>query len=256
MLPTALQAIVYDYVGGLTGLKLTVRNEHVYNNEEELRACWSTLDNAVFDAEKWGKYYGEVGPEPAIPKHLLEFYTQDCKLWPGKKVYDTHLLTLIPATVGGEPLTLNSFAELIKISQNGGQGTKYLHYDSTVKAEFGAKPAGASHWALMTRDVVEGSRSKSYADQRALAVQKAKKLGTCYMLTPILSGVVSISCHHVAGGGRLFPDLPHTYSRCLESVSNGKWPAVFGGFSLGGLVVCSRIDDCDLDFIGVALCVP
>ena len=230
VLPTALQAIVYDYVGGLTGLKLAIRNENKYKNEGELRACWRALDNAVFDAEKWEKYYGEVGPEPAIPKHLLEFYTQDCRLCPGKKVYDTHLLTLIPQTVNGQPLTLTSFGELIQRPKNGEHGTEYKYYGDDMKQEFGAQPAVASHWALMSRDVVEGSRSKSYAAQRALVEQKAKTLGIGYAPTPILSGVVSTVCHHLVGGERLFSDSPYTYCRASETVSNGKRCALFGYF--------------------------
>jgi hypothetical protein len=188
----------------------------------------------AFGAEKWRKYYGEVGAAPSVPDHLFRLYTQDCKLWPGKKVYDTHLLTLIPATVGGKPLTLDSFAELIQKPQNGGHGTKYRYYSDEVKKELGAKPAGASHWALMTRDLIEGSKSKSYDDQRKLVAQQAQKFNIPYTLTPILDGVASVVCHHAETGVKLFPNV---YSRTSERLKQQGLGGCFGRFGADGLSV-------------------
>ena len=205
--------------------------------------------STIFGAEKWRKYYGEVGAEPAIPKNLLELYTQDCKLWPGKKVYDTHLLTLIPATVGGKPLTLDSFAELIQKPQNGGHGTKYSYYSDEVKKELGAKSAGPSHWALMTRDLIEGSKSKSYDDQRKLVAQQAQKFNIPYILTPILDGVASVVCHHAETGVKLFPNV---YSRTLERLKQQGLGGIFGYFAAAGLYVFHG-HDLPYDSSGVAV---
>jgi hypothetical protein len=235
ILPSELHSVIYDYVGGAEYLKLLALNSEK-DNEEELQSYFRAIDSFVFDGDKWRKYYGEVGEEPPIPKHLLNLYGQNCKLWPGQKVYDTHLLTLIPATVNCTPLTLNSFSELIQHPKERGHGTKYRYYSDDVKKEFGGQPAGPSHWVLMTRDVVEGSRNKSYTDQQALVVQKAKTLGIDYSLVPILSGVVSTLCHHVATGEKLFPTSPNTYTRCAETLASGR-PLVFGDFDSSGLSV-------------------
>ena len=238
VLPPDVETIVYHYVGGLDGLKLTIYTENLCKKEEELQACCSALEKAVFDAEKWRKYYGEVGQEPRIPDWIPRLLTQDCKLWPGKKVYDTHLLTLIPPTVGGKPLTLTSFSELIQKPQNGGHGTKYSYYDSDVKKEHGDNPAGPSHWALMTRDVLPDSRNQTYKDQCAFMQKRASALGIPYTLPSILAGAVSVLCHHVETGTKLFSNSPSTYSRCIEILANKKErPLVFGYFDSSGLGV-------------------
>ena len=207
----------------------------------------------TFGADKWRKYYGEVGVEPTIPSYISNLLSQNCNICAdkSKKIYETHLLTLIPATVNGQPLTLDSFQKLIQNPKEGGRSTNYQYYDGySVKKEFGGKPAGPSHWVLMTRDVVEGSRSKSYADQRTFLEQQAKAVGIPYVLPPILSGVVSTLCHHVATGEKLFPSNPYTYSRCAETLADGP-PLVFGSFDSSGLSVHDINGYADV-YIGVA----
>jgi hypothetical protein len=248
ILPSVLHSVIYDYVGGAEYLKLLALNSEK-DNEEELQSYFRAIDSFVFDGDKWRKYYGEVGEEPPIPKHFLTLYGQNCKLWPGQKVYDTHLLTLIPATVGGQPLTLDSFRQLIQQPKEGGHSTKYRYYDGTnAKKEFGGQPAGPSHWALMTRDVVQGSKSKSYADQRTFLEQQAKAVGIPYVLPPILSGVVSTLCHHVATGEKLFPNV---LSRASESVQTGQLCVRFGYFDTDGLGVSGSSLGAS-DYYGVA----
>ena len=214
------------------------RAEQETKHKAEEQKRQAIIPATAFGAEKWRKYYGDVGAAPAIPKNLLELYTQDCKLWPGKKVYDTHLLTLIPATVGGKPLTLNSFRELMKNPQGSGHAVRDYEYYDDLKKELGDKPAPASHWALMTRDVIEGSKSKSYDDQRKWVAQQAQKFNIPYTLTAILDGVASVLCHHAETGVKLLPDA---YSRASESLQDGQRCAFFGNFGADGLNVCDRI---------------
>jgi hypothetical protein len=93
----------------------------------------------------------------------------------------------------------------------------------------------------MTRDVLPDSRSKNYKDKCDFMQARAKELGTPYALPPILAGVVSVLCHHVETGTKLFPSSPSTYSRCAEVLAKDKErPLVFGGFVSSGLcVLCS-----------------
>jgi hypothetical protein len=69
---------------------------------------------------EWKYYFGDVGPAPDLPSNMGAILDSTCPFWPGKKVRDTHLLVLIPATVNGEPFTLNLLGELIQRPSNGG----------------------------------------------------------------------------------------------------------------------------------------
>ena len=47
------------------------------------------------------------------------------------------------------------------LRKGGGHATKYRYYGDTLKKEHRGKPAGQSHWVLMTTDVIPASRSKA-----------------------------------------------------------------------------------------------
>ena len=255
VLPPALPTIVYNYVGGLNGLKWTIYTESLCEKEADLQARCNELEKGFFGEERWRKYYGEVEAEPPIPDYLFRLYTQPCKLWLSKKVYETHLLTLIPATVDGEALTLDSFRKMTKQPKHGAYKRGYSYYNDAVKNELGYKGVVASHWALMTRDVIKESRGKSRGEHLVLLMEKNELAKIDYMLPPILDGVVSTLCHHVVGEERLFPDSPCTYSRCLESINNNQNVSVFGVFSSGGLRVDCYQKNFDHADIGVAFLV-
>jgi hypothetical protein len=188
---------------------------------------------------EWKHYFGEVGQVPDLPKDMATILDSACPFWPGKKVSDTHLLVLIPATVYGEPFTLNLLGELIQHPNHGEHKTKYRHYGSRVQAQLGASSPAASYWLLMTRDVLPEGRSKTYADQKKLVAAHASQTSFPYELPKALEAVTAILTHHVRNGERLYGDSPWTFTRCQELVRypSSECPAVVGGFVSSGLFV-------------------
>ena len=85
----------------------------------------------------------------------------------------------------------------------------------------------------MTRDVLPGSRWKSYEEQCALVSDHANCTGLSYEVPGALEAAVVMLLHHVRSGERLYSDNPYTYTRCREKAINGN-PVVVGGFSSGG----------------------
>ena len=186
----------------------------------------------------WERYYGAVGEEPLLPDGLEAIMDSDCPFWPGNKVGDTHLLALIPEQVSDKPLTLDYLGELIKSPQGVGHKTQYRGdwYAQYVRPSIGNQVSGSSYWVLMTRDVLPGSRWKSYADQCALVSDHANRTGLPYEVPGALEAAVVMLLHHVRSGERLYSDNPYTYTRCRDKATNGN-PVVVGGFSSGGLNV-------------------
>ena len=97
----------------------------------------------------------------------------------------------------------------------------------------------------MSRDVVQNSRYKSYADQQNL-VQKYPG----YQVPNIIDATVSIFVEYVSTGTKLYNDTPWTYTRCQEKW-NKDWQLVAGGFSSDGLDVLS--DDYVYGHYGMSL---
>jgi hypothetical protein len=192
---------------------------------------------------EWKHYFGEVEPAPDLPGDMDDILDSTCPFWPEKQVKDTHLLVLMPATVDGKPFTLNLLRELIESPKrhSGGHGTKYGYYSDATKAQIGNNSPDRSYWLLMTRDVLPGSRDKSYRDQKKLIAGHAKRTGLPYELPKALEAAAAILTHHVRDGERLYSDDPWTYTRCQELIvdpgEGKKYPAVVGGFGSSDLAV-------------------
>jgi hypothetical protein len=192
-----------------------------------------------FGAEEWSQYFGEVEEAPWLPWHIVDTLNSPCPFWPEKSIKDTHLLVLIPATVNGEPFNLNLLGELIKRPRGGGAPTKYRCYSNKIQAAFGTHSPHHPYWVLMTRDVLEGSRGKKYAAQKALVAQHASLTSLPYELPGALEVATVILSHYFHRGERLYADVPRTYTRCQELVDD-QYPVVVGGFSSEGLDIAVR----------------
>ena len=201
------------------------------------------LPPIAFGKADWEKYFGTVGEEPPLPPDIDKILQGPCPIWPGKRVQDTHLLTLIPPSVNGKPLTLDSLSELVERPQGGGLASNYKYYNDTVKKEFGNRSSTKAMWALMTKDVIRNSRNISYAVQKDLVQGLSVRTGLPYKLPKALDAAVSILTHHVKRGERLYTDSPWTYTRCQESVNRKRWPVAIGGFAAGGFVVSHHVID-------------
>ena len=190
------------------------------------------IPEMAFGAAKWAAYFGDVGVEPQLPPNIGEILAEPCPFDPTKTVEATHLLVLVPASVNGLPLTLDSLGEMIKDPRQGGHHTQYRAYNDYIQREYGAIPCGESHWVLMTRDVLPGTRSRSYADQQIILAGFRFRQGA-YQVPTLLEAAVAILMEHAVTGTRLYSDAPKTYTRCQEAY-NAKWQMVFGGFAAAG----------------------
>jgi hypothetical protein len=209
------------------------------------------IPEEAFGEKEWGQYFGGVGTAPSLPSDIDEILNSPCPFWPEKTVKDTHLLVLIPATVDGRAFSFDLLGELVKHAIGESRPTKYRFCGGDVRAALGAQSPGNSYWVLMTRDVLEGSRSKKYADQRIMIAALANETRLPYALPSTLEATTVILSHYVRSGERLYTDVPWTYTRCQELV-DGQYPVIVGGFSSEGLGIAGRYFDVARVHDGVA----
>ena len=201
----------------------------------------------AFGAEAWWQYFGEVGEEPFLPDNIAEIWNGPCPFWQRRKVKDTHLLVLIPATVNGAPFSLNLLGELVQRPRVGNYAAIEIEYDNNndnnndnVRRRFGDQSPTRSYWVLMTRDVLEGSRLRTYVEQREFVAEHAGRTGLPYKFPGALEAATAISLHYVRSGERLYAGdyskntlLAHTYTWCREQTSEDISVCV-GDFEEGG----------------------
>jgi hypothetical protein len=194
----------------------------------------------AFGPKEWFIHFGaHLRNVPRLPPDIAEILSSPCPFCPSKKVHETHLLILVPETVGGQPLTLKTLGELVKKPLTG-FATQYCYF---YLGEYTDPDAPPSHWVLLTRDVIEGSRNKSYPDQQMLLSQNGQNV---YAVPTILDATVCIFMEYVWSGTRLYSDSPDTYTLCQEKY-DASWQLSIGGFASGGLYVsgCGDVGEND-----------
>ena len=198
----------------------------------------------AFGATEWSAYFGDVGTEPPLPPNIHDILNAPCPYWPDKKVSETHMLVLIPEKVNGHPLTLKTLGELVQTPKKG--------HASNYRTEsffhtYRDTPAPTSHWILMTRDVIPGSRAKSFAAQKALL-----KGGDT--VPKLLDATTAIFMQNASGGKHGYVRDPWISTRCEEPYN--EWQMAVGGLAPllapgGGLIVSDYSYD-DSGHVGVA----
>lgn len=114
------------------------KNAMTFRNKVDLaqKSKSTALPQTAFGKADWEKYFGDVGEEPPLPQNINEILQSSCKYWPDKKVEDTHLLVLIPKTVDGRALTLETLGELIEKPKGGGHLEKYCDVTGNSEKAF------------------------------------------------------------------------------------------------------------------------
>ncbi|MHA7878034.1 MAG: hypothetical protein ACX93T_03915 [Bacteroidota bacterium] len=196
---------------------------------------WSVFQKA-FGKASWSQHFGDVGVEPLLPDDIDKIWNSNCPFWPGKKVGDTHLLVLIPATVNGSPFTLNLLEELVSSPHitTRSYATRYRLYNHKVQKAYGDSAPGRSYWILMTKEILPSSRDKDYVAQQRLVADCAREHKLGYTLPGVLEATTAVLTHYVRSGKQLYPNDPSTYTRCSEQI-DGPYPVAIGGFSDEGL---------------------
>jgi energy-coupling factor transporter ATP-binding protein EcfA2 len=210
-----------------------------------------SMPSLAFGAKEWKKYFGDVGQEPSLPNNIEDILNAPCPFFRSKKVRDTHLLVLIPASVDGVPFTLNLLGKMVQQPKNSRHKAEFGFNIAQVRTKIGENSPFCPYWLLMTRDVLEKSRGKAYSKQRELIKRYAKKTGLCYELPGVLEAATAILMHHARAGERLFGDSPWTYTRCRELIED-KYPILVGGFDSLGLAFSFYYFD--ISFYGVSCC--
>ncbi|MBS0646237.1 MAG: hypothetical protein JSR97_06565 [Verrucomicrobia bacterium] len=260
---TQINAIIMMTAGFLSGTLLlttgihNVKNRKTHYKTQSIRSLNTLqsadasiettslmLDKSRFGQEHWETYFGKVEDEPPLPSNLEEILNSPCPFFgeKGKKVRDTHILVLIPATVSGHPLTLNYLNDLLQHPRQGNAAQFHDSYENSMIKEYhGNQAIKQSHWVLLTRDVLPRSKHMSYKDQKKLLGTPSLKE---YSIPAAIEVAICSLMEFVSSGRHLYGSNPKTYTRCSESMKDwelGDMPvqATVGNFSSNSLNVGS-----------------
>ena len=185
--------------------------------------------------EQWANPAAFLATLPLMPQALEDFLDGPCPNTPGKTARETHIvvpliknITILEKGISvTKPRTLRTLNKLDRDS--GGAGCAPF-LDKLLKPEVN-KPAEVEfEWAVMTKDILHGSRNQNYDAHQQLAREKG------YQVPGFLDAATCILWAQHHSGTRLYSENPQTYTRCQEILA-GYYPVVVGCFSPGGLSV-------------------
>lgn len=202
--------------------------------EDTKHTLWNAviLREIAFGKVKWNKYFGNIRNEPPLPKNIYEILKSPCPVFEGKQIGQTHMLVLIPISINQVGLSLNHLGNIVQNPKEGNE-TELGGYDEIFQ-EHGKKRM-ASHWVLMTKEILPGSKFQNYENQmkriQVLSIQAFAE----YRFPKALEAAICILTKYVEKG-IFFGDV---FTRCQDTTEN--FHVCVGGFSdLDGLLI---IDD-------------
>lgn len=199
-----------------------------------------SVPEMAFGKQAWIHHIGDPGEIPPLPRDIHEVLSSRCPFWPEKTIAETHMLILIPKTVTRfvddgyktVPLTLRTL------------GVLGLHQiDEKILNEKGEEEIEKSHWILMTKEPLDGSRGISYAEQAQLVEAAGYDIPSC------LDAAACILLEHLRSGNYLFSKNPEMFIRCKDLIEDHH--VVVGGFSSAGLNIHDGFFDFDEGIAGV-----
>ncbi len=203
----------------------------------------------AFSSKNWAQWDADLVKDVdmrqemlSLPKNIAEELRRSA--FPGKSIIETHVLVRMP-----KGLTIKKLGELAKkYFPSNTDGYRYIW--SAIVDELEDKSVDESVWLLMTKDVLQGSRSKSYSQQKNIVTELAETTGVPYEVPTTLEAATCILAEYSRSKNRLFSDRLWTYTRCQENVKG--YQTVVGGFAPAGLRVSHKHNYDHHDHIGVA----
>lgn len=203
------------------------------------------LREPIFGRSSWEKYFGSIDEEPPLPPNIDKILNQPDPVLLLTKVRDSHVLTLIPTKVNGQPFNLDYLSELIQSPHSWGHAAKFRRYDQKVQDRFGDETPQRPYWVLMrkTQNAVI-QYSDGAVDNREARDEIKKlsaKLGYTYDFPCLLEAATSISMHYIRGGENLLHRTPFmNYTYCKEQIGPRGEHVALGDFFDGGFCIRAR----------------
>lgn len=173
----------------------------------------------AFGKMMWEHYFGDVGEEPPLPSIIETILQSPCPFNSDQRVGETHVLTLIPASVDGVPYSLNLLIKLIQNPKNRGHKPSLSSQIKRFKKRLGSIVISRSYWVLMTRDVIKGTTWIGY--DKKLRILNSKVIGITWLRNggppTALEAVTSISMEYVRSGINIHRNVARTPMYCRDA---------------------------------------
>lgn len=184
------------------------------------------LGDAFIGVRQWQELFGLeaicLAHVPKLPSNIALILTSRCPVYPAEnnRVYDTHLLFLMPVKLNGITLTIMQWQKILetKIANSAYTEADFLFFFDNYETEtFADKGVDEARWVLMLKTVLPGSTNKTIDQQMAyFSEYQSKKIRTKdYWVLSMIEVVTGIFLYYLRTGKRLYGEI--------DSLSNISW---------------------------------
>ncbi len=198
-------------------------------------------NDIAFGKKNWEQCFGDNSLKDenseeefsSLPDTIGDILKSPCHAFPGKKVKDTHMLVWIPKTINEQPLSLYSLGKLAdSYFPYRARGCGFIccvrFICSPILNEQLLQSIEKSHWVLMTKDLLQGSLDKNYADQQAMVADLAKRALIDYRVPEGLEAAACMLTRIMKFKSYSFNYDLWSFTRCQKNIINDHF--VIGGF--------------------------
>ena len=186
----------------------------------------------LFGEKEWKHFNGDPGIVFPISLKMIQDFDAS-----------KYILTFIPETINGKPLTLTSIDEFIK-KYNNTDISNYKYPLSNYGISNGTVGKYKAHWVMLSKNVLDGTRNETFEIQKQLVEEKK------FEIPNLIDVVVSLLMHKMKTDEFIYPDGSNGHQWTLTRVqeeNNRGYRIVVGGFSALGL------DVYDYDYVDVLI---
>lgn len=191
----------------------------------------SSIPKQALGVAAW-EHLGDIGEEPPIPPSYLAFLNEPAPPALGLEEFgstigETHILVLIPATLNGEPLTLDRFNAFLK-SHDAPKMPSWCSLSGPMATR-------RSYWALISKGCIKDSNNKTFSQQCELI----RQLGNNYQVPSLIEMVFGMYLQHRAHKDNLYVS---TRTRCKGTHGRYLASGILEGYELS-LQAKDRVED-------------
>lgn len=201
-------------------------SKHWQQRLKKQQIIWKTAiyHEIAFGYEKWKKYLGKEAVKDenpqlefeSLPLNIAEILNSPCPYFLDKRVKDSFLLVRIPQSFKG----LTHLREL---------SNDLFEIHPLIVSKFGDQTIERSYWVLITKNILQNSHGRNYANQLREVDRPLKKSGIGHVVPTLFEAAVCIFAYTLHKGQKLFNcrDI-----RCRETIDNSQTSLMFEDFSI------------------------
>lgn len=146
----------------------------------------------------------DLGEIPPIPEKVtIELLNAECKLWPGKKVGETHILAYVPAV---------SIVDFIERANNEQENTFYIGSLGWLRSQsFATDKTDTGQWILIPKNILPGTTGQKNEQQIA-----EMRRYTDYKTANANPLAIAIAMNYLVNNDRIYSNFINS-GRCAEA---------------------------------------